>query len=168
MNRTFFSTLFAALLAALTANPAWGVDPPVAQTVPLDVTIVQNQPIELLFPNVFDLDHPKVLELHGVLSGPAPGFLAIFFDWFDTAGIKQTSPVQQFPFFPGAVNQVDMTFTIPFCPPQVSVDFRLANADVVRFVGEFTHTCIPEPSTYAMSGMALIGLGCVAWRKRKS
>jgi len=158
------SILTAALPAFLTVNSA-SAQAPVAATEHIDVTIAQNQPIEITFENIFDRDHPKVLELHGFLDGPVPGTLAVFFDWYDEAGSHFFSPVQEFKFFPGGLNPIDLVFTIPFCPPQVSVDFRLGDAPSAHFVGDFTHICIPEPSSFILGGLALVGL---AWRKRKS
>ena len=165
MNRKFLGSLLVTSLTLLATDSAFAQQ---SATEPIDVTIAQNEPLELIFPNVFDPLHPKVLELHGVLAGPNPGTLAIFFDWIDPDGTKHFSPVTEFVFAPGLPNQVDLTFTIPYCPPQVSVDFRLGDASVVRFVGEFTHTCIPEPSSSLMGALALAGLGCFARRKRQS
>jgi len=156
------------MLAPLAAQSVQaGLLPPMSETYPIDVTIAQNQPLEIVRPNVFDLDHPKLLKLTGVLAGPQPGSLAIFFDWTDPAGGKQTSPVQEFPFTPGGTNLVNLEYTIPYCPAEVSVDFRLANADLVRFVGDFTHTCmVPEPTMLLTA--AIGGLGLVVASRRRS
>ncbi|MFO0911366.1 MAG: hypothetical protein U0795_00290 [Pirellulales bacterium] len=147
--------------AVLFSQIAGAADPPISETYPIDVTIAQNQPLEIVRPNVFDPKHEKLLTLSGVLAGPAPGSLAISFDWLDEAGVKHNSPVQEFPFLPGGVNQVSMEYIVPFCPAEVSVDFRLANADVVRFVGEFKHEClIPEPSSLVLGAIcAVLAIG---------
>src|SRR5262245_32408985 len=137
MRKQIFTTFFGLLAFSLTA-----IAQPAASTEPIDLLIAQNQPLELVYPNVFDTIHAKELHLSGTLAGPTPGTLAIFFDWIDLAGLRQVSPVQEFQFFPGAANQVDMSFTLPFCPSQVSVDFRLGDAPLVEFAGEFTHTCL--------------------------
>jgi hypothetical protein len=167
MNHTLFRFSLVALLAPLVLQAAQAGTPPMSETYPIDETIAQNQPLEIVRPNFFDLDHPKLLKLSGVLAGPQPGSLAVFFDWIDPAGGKQTSPVQEFPFTPGGTNLVDLEYTIPYCPSEVSVDFRLANADVVRFVGEFTHIClVPEPTTLLTAGIA--GLALVVAARRQS
>lgn len=166
-NRSW-TAILAAMIAALCVNSARAGDP-VSEIVPIDVTIAQNQPLELVYPNIFDLTHVKVLDLKGVLAGPTNGSLAVRFDWIDATGEHFYSPIQEFPFVPGGVNEVNMTYTIPYCPPQVSVDFRLADADIVRFVGNFTHTCIiPEPTSAILGGMAMSAFGVVALRRRKS
>lgn len=168
MNRTLVCFSLVASLALLVAQPALASIPPMSETYPIDVTIAQNQPIEIVRPNFFDLDHPKLLKLSGVLAGPQPGSLAVFFDWTDPTGAKQTSPVQEFPFTPGGTNLVNLEYTIPYCPSEVSVDFRLANADVVRFVGEFTHIClVPEPTTILTAGFAGVALVAVARRRSR-
>jgi PEP-CTERM motif len=148
-----FAVVFSQIAAA--------ADPPISETYPIDVTIAQNQPLEIVRPNFFDPKHQKLLTLSGVLAGPQPGSLAISFDWIDVEGVKHNSPVQEFPFSPGAVNQVSMEYIVPFCPSEVSVDFRLANADVVRFVGEFKHEClVPEPSSLVLGGLcAVLAIG---------
>lgn len=166
MNRTLgAASLF--VFAVIFSQVAAAADPPISETYPIDVTIAQNQPLEIVRPNFFDPKHPKLLTLSGVLAGPQPGALAISFDWIDEAGVKHNSPVQEFPFSPGAVNQVSMEYIVPFCPAEVSVDFRLANADVVRFVGEFKHEClIPEPSSLVLGGIcAALAIGA---RRRRS
>src|SRR5262245_49089151 len=115
-------TLAVALAGWLASAPtSTGQTGPDSATEHLELIIAQNQPLEISFQNVFDLDHSKLLELHGFLNGPVPGTLAVFFDWVDVSGNKFFSPVQEFQFFPGSQNPVDMAFTIPFCPPQVSV-----------------------------------------------
>lgn len=170
MSIRIIPTVLVAHLFAFAVSFAYATPlPPESETFPIDVTIVQNQPVEIVRPNFFDPKHPKILELHGVLAGPAPGgILDIFFDWIDPNGEKQTSPVQQFPFSPNSPNLVDMVFTIPFCPQEVSVDFRLENAEAVRFVGNFTHTCVvPEPSTMLMAGLGGLGLILAARRRNR-
>lgn len=168
MTNKSCTTILTAFLAVLCANLA-RADDPVSATEHIDVTIAQNQPLELIYPNIFDLDHAKVLDLKGVLAGPTNGSLAVRFDWFDAAGEHFFSPIQEFPFIPGGVNEVNMTFTIPFCPPQVSVDFRLADAPVVRFVGDFTHTClVPEPtSVMLVFAWAAITSGLCRTRRKR-
>lgn len=144
-----------------------------------------------VFPNKFDLEHPKELSFTGTMQftpgTPVPpdgAVVGVTFDWFDPRPDPVTGdPVGWVNSAPYAVNLSGpdpVTVTIPddgssyvidFCPPQVSIEFFfLMDAPPgthVSFTGDFTHTCIPEPATTAAAfGMALAGFAL--WRRQRA
>lgn len=132
------------------------------------VTVVPGQPIDLWFPNVFDLDHQKLLYFEGsaislATSGPPTAPLMIGFDWLDVAGGTQTTPLT--PFQPGGIYLEDV---LDFCPAQVSIHFSTEDRTGYIVEGVFVHEClVPEPHEYAlMAGLGLIGFA--TWRRRRA
>lgn len=162
-----FSVLF---LIAGTAAPAWGQQSGSAQ---IDTILTSNQPFEIFLPNVNDPFHPKILTFDGLVSNLQPGTtgsLDLQFDWFDPK-------LNQFVFSPvfttliipnplGLPTPVRNVFTIPFCPPEVSLHLSNPGLAPLKVSGVFTHECIPEPSSMVLAGFALTALSFVAWRKR--
>ncbi len=133
-----------------------------------------DHPSEEFFPNVFDLVHSKELRFEGIAtvggspSGPLPATLWLQFDWLDPVLGVQYSPAWGFAVsYTPTLTPIDISYTIPFCPSQVSVHFATDTPDggVVNVAGDFTHTCIPEPEAYTLLG-ALAMVGFAAWRRR--
>lgn len=134
---------------------------------------------EQFYPNVFDLDHPKKLTFQGFIgnqSATQPAFVDLWFDWIDPRipGETQTSPVipidldplSTVPFgLPGGPPAI--MFTIPFCPPQVSIHIQNNGpGQLVVVEGQFIHECIPEPGTIALASFALGAIAFAGRRRR--
>jgi hypothetical protein len=162
------SALLSLLLA--TTSILAGGDPPVSETVPIDLLLAQNQPIALFYDNVVDPNHPKLLRFEGVATnkGTVDGVLNFFFDWTDLTGLEViNSQVFQVPVGDSAPFKQEII--IPFCPPQVSLHLRLANTQLLQINGTFTHTCIPEASTLTLLGSAsIVGLIATRFRRRRT
>ena len=139
---------------------------------PIDLILVQDQPITLYFPNDFDLIDEKFVIFTGTFQNlnptGGPSFVDLFFDWIDPRipGQVQTSPVIPFDLAPGETKEVSPSFRIPFCPEQVSLDLRVAGGPV-HVVGTFTHMCVPEPGTWVMLTSGLAAVLGVAHRRRR-
>ncbi|HMO66774.1 MAG TPA: hypothetical protein PKE47_16425, partial [Verrucomicrobiota bacterium] len=216
-NRSFLAPVLGALLLAGVAAPATViVDPPASATeyiagqigVPLPSgpgpdgsprystldplpSDVDSRPdfARFVFPNKFDLEHPKELSFRGTMQfapdheGPLTALVGVTFDWFDPrpdpntgdpVGWANSAPFQVMIMGSNPVTVVvppgGDPFLIDFCPPQVSIEFFFIEAHpgtVVAYAGDFTHTCIPEPATTAAAfGMALAGFAL--WRRQRS
>ena len=167
MNAT--GKLFVSSLVLLCASTASAQQ---SASEPIDLILVQDQPITLYFPNDFDLTRDKIISFTGALQNlnptGAPSFVDLFFDWIDplVPGQVQSSPIFPFDLAPNETKQISPTFTIPFCPPQVSLDLRVAGGPV-QVVGTLTHICVPEPGTWAMLAGGLAGFAGVAYRRRR-
>jgi hypothetical protein len=137
----------------------------------IDWGIVLNQPIEQYFPNEVHPDYPKQLTFDGTVENPTAtdGALVMFFDWVDIndPNIVYTSQPVTIPLGDGDLVAVNVTETIPFCPPQVSLHARSADAPLLELVGTFTHEClVPEPSSVLTAGLGVLGL-IAAYRRRR-
>ena len=167
-------------LVSLGATSAYAGIPPMSSTETIVATVVPGQPLELFFPNFFDLDHHKDLTFTGIfqnLDPQQPSFGDFWFDWIDPTGMPATSPIVPIDLHPGETLTVGLpgavrppiTFTIPFCPPQVSIHYQNNGPSTgVLIEGQFTHTCVPEPSSMLLAGLSLAGVGLVALRRRRS
>jgi MYXO-CTERM domain-containing protein len=155
-----------------------GIEPIVATLPPLPPDNV----FERFYPNVFDPLHPKKFTFTGTVingSQTAPAFVDLWFDWIDPSDPPpppvRTSPVFPIDVPPGGTVPVGLPggpppimFTIPFCPPQVSIHIQNNGpGGPVIIEGTFVHECIPEPSTVALGGLALLGLATAGWRRRQ-
>jgi hypothetical protein len=130
-----------------------------------------DQPIEQFFPNEVHPDFPKQLTFEGTIHNPTAtdGILTMFFDWVDIndPSTAFTSTPVNIPVGDGGTIAVNMTETIDFCPPMVSLHARIANAPTMTLEGTFTHECmIPEPSSALTAGLGLLGL-VAAYRRRR-
>ena len=140
---------------------------PVGETLPIDLIVVPDQPIHIERPNIFDPFHPKQLWFKGEGMSPDGGVLDGFFDWIGLNGEHLTSHPFQVDFEPGVVQAFEQHFEIPFCPPLVSLDLRVAEAPV-HIRGMFSHEClVPEPGTLALAGVGALSLGLVAYGRRR-
>jgi hypothetical protein len=160
MNRIFFFVIAAAFALAINATSF-------AQVEPIGpIVVVPNQTIDLFYPNVFDLEHHKIVRfvgrVEGLIDSPTGvGLLDIGFDYIDPAGglVLVSPPVSSFDFSPGAVTPIDTgELILPFCPQQVSIHFgtRVGHGQVT---GDFSHICIvPDPASAGVLGLAAFGL----------
>lgn len=140
----------------------------------INAITTKNDPWEAFFPNEFDLLHPKELRFEGIAtvggdpSISLPATLYVQFDWVDPVLGVIYSPPWAFPVsYTPMMTPIDVSWTIPFCPEQVSLHFATDTPDggVVNFAGSFTHWCVPEPGSYAL--VAALGLaGFAGWRHR--
>jgi hypothetical protein len=126
---------------------------------------------EQFYSNEFDLNHPKKLTFQGsfINQDPINEFASIqyWFDWIDANGVPHTSPLEGVVLGPGGSAFAMPTFTISYCPPEVSLHIENGQGAPVFVQGTFIHECIvPEPGTVALSGLATIGLVAFGRRRR--
>ena len=139
--------------------------------------------------NVFEQFYPdhnlpapyfKVFSFFGSVTNAStqqPAFVDLWFDWIDPSDPSGTPPRTSgiFPIdlAPGAVRTIPptapITFTLPFCPPQVSIHIQNNGPGQPVIVnGTFIHECrIPEPGTATLVGLCVAGLGGAARRRSK-
>jgi hypothetical protein len=161
--------------AALAQGPMVGIEP---ITAILPATPPGNV-FERFYPNVFDPVHPKKFTFTGTVangSATAPAFVDLWFDWIDPAmpTPPKTSPVFPIDLPPGGTVPIGLPggpppimFTIPFCPPQVSIHIQNNGpGEPVIVEGTFIHECIPEPGASTLGALATLGMATVARRRR--
>lgn len=163
--------LTAGILFAATTVPTLGGDL-VVELID-GVTVVPGQVVDLVFPNEFDLIHQKRVTFDGTIiplgTSGQPTELSIKFDWFDP--LDPTDPIKFSPEFLVTVSpssgaaHASFEYIIPFCPPQVSIDFAINSGEAVTIVDStFTHQCIPEPADFGLVA-ALGALAFAGWRR---
>jgi hypothetical protein len=176
---------------AATAAVFLAVAPAAAQTGPMIgieqivVTLSAQPPgnvFEQFYPNAFDLVHPKKFTFEGVItngSPQVPAFVDLWFDWIDPRDPigtpPKTSPIFPIDVPPGGLVSIGLPggppaimYTIPFCPPQVSIHIQNNGpGQPVVVEGRFIHEClIPEPATGTLLGIGLLGLASSMRRRR--
>jgi MYXO-CTERM domain-containing protein len=173
-----------ALAACALLRTAAAGQVPMIGIEPIAATLTATPPtnvFERFYPNVFDLEHPKRLTFQGAISNAdanLSAFVDLWFDWIDPRDPVGTpphtspvipidlAPLTSVPFgLPGGPPAI--TFMIPFCPPQVSIHIQNNGPGApVVIEGQFIHECIPEPSTFALAGLAGLGLAVTGRRRR--
>lgn len=145
---------------------------PVSSTETINHTVTAGQPLVLTYPNFFDLDHDKRLDLDVTVFGPQGTVtpLSVQFDWIDQNGGIQLSPPTFYNVPGGVPFPIDLTYLIGFCPETVSVDFEIQSSTVtwpLTIQGTFTHTClVPEATTVVPACAGLAAVLGLAWRRR--
>lgn len=163
-----------ALLALCSLQPT-GRASPVGAVETINAIATSDAPWERFFPNVYDPLFPKVLRFEGVAtvggtpSGPLPATLWVEFDWLDPLLGVMYSPAMSFPVsYTPALTLIDISYTIPFCPPQVSLHFSTdaPPGAVVNISGQFTHECLcpPVPDHLGSLPALVLALGWLSTR----
>jgi hypothetical protein len=155
MTARLFSVAFVAgslLLPILPSADAHAVVEPIG---PITLGPVPGPGNEFVafYPNEVDPDHPKILTWEGILRnlGTLPTQVDLFFDWLNpSSGQIEFGPIAMIPLGPGGTFSDPITYTIPYCPPEVSIHINNAGQSPVFVQGTFTHECLhgelPEPS----------------------
>lgn len=132
-----------------------------------------NGPLEMWFPNVFDLNHPKLVKFEGFAwslnpTGQAQP-LELAFDYLDVSGQQVYIPIKSFSGLPGTMITISESYTIPFCPERVSIHFSTEDQYGYQVVGQFTHECIPEPEQIGLlAGLGVLGFGAYRRLRQRS
>lgn len=125
-------------------------------TVPISGFLFPGESINAFFPEVPDTIHQKVLTFEGNIQNTTRSttVVSFWFDWFDGSSIVTTTP-QFFPLGPepfgfqffSRTDGTELTYTIPYCPPEVSIHFgNEGPGGPVSVSGLFTYECrVPEP-----------------------
>ena len=121
-------------------------------------------PFDAVWPNEFDPFHPKLILLDMVaVNTDGPTTIDVVFDWFDLGGGLEFSPPITVDLLPG-VNDIDLAYTIPFCPDQVSLHIESPATWPIVLSGTFTHICqtpetLPTLPVLFLAAVALCALG---------
>jgi hypothetical protein len=167
MKRLLAALAVASTLAApLLAGPVAGRE---------DVTglVGPQAPLEMWFPNVFDLDHPKLVKFEGFAWSLNPTGqarpLELAFDYLDVTGQQVFISINSFSGPAGTIIPISESYEIPFCPERVSIHFTTQDAIGYQVVGQFTHQCIPEPAQIGLlAGLGMMGLGAYRRFRQRS
>lgn len=179
MNTKAILPVAVALLVLGFTRPSIALEPPSIE--PIVVTLSATPPgnvFEAFYPNEFDLIHVKELTFLGAITNAnqeLPAFVDLWFDWIDPRDPThpQTSPVFPIDLGPLQTNNYGaagalppIKYTIPFCPPQVSIHIQNNGpGQPVVIDGQFIHQCVPEPGTLALFAIGSVGLLALAKRR---
>lgn len=144
---------------------------PVIGIEDIEGVVGPNESIDMWFPNIFDLRHPKLLHFKAEASNDHnnPAKVGVKFDWLGVDGQVNFSPLFELEI-PGAGGIIEARYMIDFCPERVSLHVRTPDGQdtIHKIRGRFVHECmVPEPSSALVAGLgALGGLGFL--RRRAS
>lgn len=138
-------------------------------TQPISGFLFPGESIDAFFPEEPDTIHQKTLTFEGNIQNTSftlPSTMEFWFDWIDDSTIVTTVPQvftlltvgtgNNFRFFSSS-DGTALTYTIPFCPPEVSIHWRnLGPGGPVSVSGTFTYTCVPEPITFVIVPLLVV------------
>lgn len=119
----------------------------------INAVVILDPPWEAFYLNLYDPSHPKDLRFQGrAVFGegphqPSTSMLWVQFDWLDPSWGVIYSPAWGFPISWGTSAVVDASWTIAFCPEQVSLHLATdtPTGGSVNVAGQFTHECRLAP-----------------------
>ena len=136
---------------------------PVVGIEQINVTLERHQPLLFVFDNFEDPYRPKILIFEGEATSPEGtdtfSHLAVSFGWIDPAapGGRDSVGAGGVLLQAGETEHFRFEYTIPFCPPQVSL-LLVSDQGPAEVRGVFRHECtIPTPGA-ALAGFALLGV----------
>jgi hypothetical protein len=138
-------------------------------TVPVGGFLFPGDSLDVFIPEEPDVIHNKILTFEGNIqntSFTAPATMEFWFDWSDGLTTTTTTPQtffldtiptgNNFQFFGRSPTEPALTYTIPFCPPEVSLHWRnLGPGGPVSVSGTFTAECVPEPVAFVVAPLVL-------------
>ena len=170
MKRPSILFIFAALALPAFSLPTPGdiVEEPIGP-----LTLVPNQPIDLIFPNEVDSLHQKhvYFDGHAAAVGAPQATLTVTFDYHLDPADPPQDPAIFSPSFDIPISDtgtpIFVEWWIPVCPPWVSIHFEGNEFMVVE--GVFVHQCVsntvPDTGLSALEA-SLVILGLLAAGRR--
>jgi hypothetical protein len=169
------------LLSVLVLSATVVQGQPMASTEQIGPTTLEpDESLDSFIPNFEDPHHPKLLAFRGTIANLGTASQSEFyFDWIDPFHPSQVqhSPTIPIDLLPGETavfglpapdSRAAITYTIPICPPQVSVHLHHGDpGGPVQIRGEFTRICrVLKPSSMLLMGLGLAGVGVVSLCRR--
>lgn len=125
-------------------------------------------PFDAVWPNEFDPFHSKLISLDMLaVDTDGPTTIDVVFDWIDLTGAVDFSPTFTFDLLPGA-NDIDVSYTIPFCPQQVSLHIESPDTLPIVVNGTFTHICQTPETLPTLPALFLATVALCALSRPKS
>jgi hypothetical protein len=151
------------------------------QTAPVGGFLFPGESVDVFITEDADFIHNKILTFEGNIQNTSftlPATMEFWFDWFDGETAFTTAPQtfflntvgtgENFQFFGRSPFEPALTYTIPYCPPEVSVHWRnLGPGGPVSVSGTFTAECTPEPAALVIAPLVL-AMAPFALRKMKA